>query len=393
MPRVNANITVGVEVECVRTFPAITQIAQHFNFERHLDHSIRGDAGETLPRTGAGAGTEIVTRPILVPIVMNGDGNALTANCASLDAQIRAITQCMAHVNSSCGIHIHLGRPSRGNPNQSDWGPDRVRTMLVVGHILEERLMGVVHSSRRNNHHCERIGTRYSKADMGQFYPVGRVDPIKYNNTKRYCWLNLIETVRTGNRTEPGHGGSPSPGTVEIRLLGETMDYEYIRAWTSYWVKVAALVAYAPSSLAVAHCCLSSTLEADFLALKFAYEADAKVRSSPPITSPPQRPSSRVNQSPLVSALSGDPHEIRIESTPITSQVRRRIRRGEVVDEALPPAPSADVSSPVTTVFGERQRQAIQRQAIEGSVQTDPVSVHERDRIYAATQPAPAPFN
>jgi hypothetical protein len=37
-------------------------------------------------------------------------------------------------------------------------------------------------------------------------------------------------------------------------------------------------VAYAPSSLAVAHCCFSSTLDLDFLALKMAYEADAKSR-------------------------------------------------------------------------------------------------------------------
>lgn len=345
MPRVNANITVGVEVECVRTFPAITQIAQNFHFERHLDHSIRGDAGEVLPRTWPGAGTEIVTRPIPVPVIMNGDGNALNVNFTSLNEQIRAITQCMAHVNSSCGIHVHLGRPSRGNTNQSDWGPDRVRTMLVIGQILEERLMGVVHPSRRNNHHCEKIGVRYSKSDIGQFYPVGRVDPIKYNNTKRYCWLNLIETVRNGNRTEPGHGGSPSPGTIEIRLLGETMDYEYIKAWTNYWVKVAALVAYAPSSLAVSHCCFSSTLEPDFFALKVAYEADAKVRDSAP----------RIRVEP--------PEELRITSTPIVSRVRRVNSSARTSSRApvQPPAPPHLVS-------GEQLEQWNQSSLIESSL-------------------------
>lgn len=347
MPRVSSNITVGVEVECVRTFPAITQIAQQFNFERHLDHSIRGDGGEILPRNWPGAGTEIVTRPIAVPVVMNGDGNALNVNFTSLNEQIRAITQCMAHVNSSCGIHVHLGRPSRGNQNTSDWGPDRVRTMLVIGQILEERLMDVVHPSRRNNHHCERIGTRYSKTDIGQFYPVGRVDPVKYNNQKRYCWLNLIETVRRGNRSESGHGGSPSPGTIEIRLLGETMDYEYIRAWTNYWVKVAALVAYAPSSLAVAHCCFSSTLEADFFALKVAHEADAKIRS---ISQNSQRRATSSN-------TEGVPFTV--SSTPIVSRVRRvNTRRStptptedEVLPTILPPSfrdeyPIRDESNP-----------------------------------------------
>lgn len=348
MPRVSANITVGVEVECVRTFPSIAQIAQAFNFERHLDHSIRGDAGEPLARTWPGAGTEIVTRPISVPVIMNGDGNSLRISADSIDSQIRAITQCMAHVNSSCGIHIHLGRPGRTNPNQSDWGPDRVRTMLVIGQILEERLFGVVHPSRRNNHHCERISTRYSKTDVCQFYPVGRVDPVKYNNTKRYCWLNLIETARTGNRTEPGHGGSPSPGTIEIRLLGETMDYDYIRAWTTYWVKVAALVAYAPASLAVAHCCFANTLEPDFFMLRNAYEADAKMRSLSE-TVPYQVTSSATTRfssfasspAPVVAAA------VPITGQPVVSRVRRSGRMSSTANTQPPPPPDTDVSVPV----------------------------------------------
>lgn len=322
MPRVTANLTVGLEIECVRMSNTTDfEIGtREFGFSRHLDHSIRGDNNEVLPRTWPGAGTEIVTRPITVPVVMNGDGNALRLNTFSLDDATRRLCASVGHVNSSCGFHIHLGRPSKADPAKSSWEPDRVRTMLVIGQILEQRLLSLVHPSRVNNHHCMRIGQRYSKADLAQFYPVGRVDPIKYNNQKRYCWLNLIEAARVGNRTEPGLGGSPALGTIEVRLLGDTADTNYILSWTTLWTKIAALVAYSPASLAISHCCFSNTLERDFLALKAAFEADSKNKAS-------------VVGSEQASPVRGADDEVQttMTSTPIISRPRAvpttRVRR------------------------------------------------------------------
>jgi hypothetical protein len=114
---------------------------------------------------------------------------------------------------------------------------------------------------------------------MGQFYPVGKVDPVKYSNQKRYCWLNLIETARKGNRSDSGFGGSPSTGTIEIRMLGETDNSAYIYYWLQLWLKIASLVAYAPNTLAISNCCFSDVLESDFQKLATIHGADAKKRS------------------------------------------------------------------------------------------------------------------
>ena len=156
--------------------------------------------------------------------------------------------------------------------------------MLIIGQILEPRLWKLVHKSRHNNDTCESISKRYSKNDMGQFYPVGKVDPVKYSNQKRYCWLNLIETARKGNRSDSGFGGSPSTGTIEIRMLGETDNSAYIYYWLQLWLKIASLVAYAPNTLAISNCCFSDVLESDFHKLATIHESDAKKRSGHPTT-------------------------------------------------------------------------------------------------------------
>jgi len=87
---------------------------------------------------------------------------------------------------------------------------------------------------------------------MMSYYPIGKVVANKRENTKRYCWLNLIETQRVGTKRTPGLGEGPATKTVEIRLLGNTRRFNYIWAWTRFWVRVAAYIAYVPTSLAVA---------------------------------------------------------------------------------------------------------------------------------------------
>jgi hypothetical protein len=289
MGKVISTISFGLELECVKLSRSALEIIAAHKFERHLDQSIKGDNGEQLSRTWPGAGHEIVTPPQIVPVSMNGDGSRLALEDKGVTEIVAALAGCSAHVNSSCGIHVHLGHPKQVVKDGvaktiSYWSPDEVRTMLIIGQILEPKLWQLVHKSRHNNETCESISKRYSKNDMGQFYPVGKVDPVKYSNQKRYCWLNLIETSRKGNRSESGFGGSPATGTIEIRMLGETDNSAYIYYWLQLWLKIASLVAYAPNTLAITNCCFSDMLDIDFIKLASLYQADSKKRTHVPLT-------------------------------------------------------------------------------------------------------------
>jgi hypothetical protein len=283
MGKVNSVLTFGLELECVKLSKTALSTIESLSFERHLDHSIKGDNGETLPRTWPGAGHEIVTKPMAMNVSMNGDGTKCEVSPREKVTElVKKLASCSDHVNSSCGIHLHLGKPNMKNGElgtTSSWSPDEVRTMLIIGQILEPRLMDLVHASRRNNDTCQSISKRYLKSDFGKFYPVGKVDPNKYSNTKRYCWLNLIETARKGNRSERGYGSSPATGTIEVRLLGETHCPNYIDAWTQLWLNIGALVACASSTLAISQICYSDILEPLFFAVQCAKTADEKQRS------------------------------------------------------------------------------------------------------------------
>jgi len=261
-------ITVGLEFEAVKATPALARAKDRWGFTTHFDASITDNAGLTLPRSGPSAGVEIVSKPIVVPVSLNGDGSNLRVTDTELRQQVAAMVESIHHVNKSCGIHVHLGRPSKASPTVSEWGPEHVRTMLIVGNMLEPTMMELVHPSRRDNKHCRSLKEVYGQKDWGNYYPVGTVDPVKYNNTKRYAWLNAIETVRKGTRSEPGYGASQAIGTIEIRLLGETNYEPYIQSWVRYWVKVAALVAYTPAAMAISRICLSNTLAADIVELR-----------------------------------------------------------------------------------------------------------------------------
>lgn len=287
MGKVSADISFGLELECVRLSQSAGQIIEQMSFGHHLDHSIKGDNGETLPRSWPGAGHEIVTKPTNIAVSMGSDGARMQMEFKPAHHLVSQLASCSGHVNRSCGVHLHLGKPKTskdGSTTFSCWSPDEVRTMLIIGQILEQRLTSMVHPSRLNNDTCELISKRYAKNDLGQFYPVGRVDPNKYTNRKRYCWLNLIETVRKGTRAESGYGSSPATGTIEIRFLGETDCTSYIFVWTRLWLKIAALVAYVPSTLAIAQVCYSELLEQDFFALKTAARIDLKKRTTSPST-------------------------------------------------------------------------------------------------------------
>ena len=254
MPNVNGAISLGFELECVKLYSSARTIIDREHFSLHYDRSIRGNMGEELPRTiEQGGGDEIVT-PIYYVEAHGDNCGHFQMDYKDVLGRIQAMCEAAGAVNRSCGLHIHLGRPTKENAAKSKWSPQQVRTMInCVGLPLEDRLFGVMPPSRINNLHCARIKTKYLDKDLSQFYPVGRVAPRKYDNPKRYCWMNCIETTRQGNDPTPGHASSPALGTIEIRMMGNTRRVEYIWEWTKMWAHIAAIVAYSTPEIVMGH--------------------------------------------------------------------------------------------------------------------------------------------
>jgi hypothetical protein len=208
--------------------------------------------------------------------------------------------------------------------------------MLIIGQILEPRLLSMVHASRHDNTTCQLIAKKYTKSDLGQFYPVGSVSPNKYQNLKRYCWLNLTETVRKGTRTDSGHGTSPGKGTIEIRFLGETDCPEYISEWVLLWLKIASLVAYAPPTMAISQICYSDFLEPDFFALTTFKLKDEKVRLARKPTF-----STTYSTTPVVQVTPTTTPVVQVTPTNITSAaVQRRAQNNARISSRLRTVPT-----------------------------------------------------
>lgn len=260
-------ITFGVELECVKLSGNASQLIQQHGFQRHFDGSIRGPRGETLPATiEAGGGSEVVTPIYTVDVSMDAEGKHVKLDYGSAKSAIKALCDCAVEINTSCGIHVHLGLP--GKDGKSAWKPEAVRTMLGICMLREEHLFKLVPPSRHNNRHCARIKERFDENDLQSFYPMGTPVPRKSDNPKRYCWLNLIETRRKGNDPRPNRQSSPATGTIEIRLLGNTRRFEYVWAWVQLWVKVATYVGHLSSSLALMHCVVTDALATEMEAVR-----------------------------------------------------------------------------------------------------------------------------
>lgn len=267
MPMINKTITFGAEIEAVKLVESYREVISRNHFSTHYDRTIRDrDGGELPGNIESGGGAEVVTQPLSCAVTAQPDGNNMVLNFGESEARIRALCEMVTEVNKSCGFHVHLGRPESDTDNHSKWEPEKVRTFMIIGANLEEKLFGLCPSSRRNNQYCKTIRESYSVSDLRQFYPMGQVNPRKYDNPKRYCWLNTIETRRSGTNEAGARG--PGLGTIEIRMLGNVRRHEYIWAWIKLWCKIAALVAYVPSSLAIQHCCYTDTLAGDFRAIE-----------------------------------------------------------------------------------------------------------------------------
>jgi hypothetical protein len=288
---IREKITFGLELECVKLTNNASGLMQHRGFSRHYDASIRGPNGEHLPPTiEAGGGSELVTPVYNVEIDSDDEGKKMQLNYGDAMERVRDLCACAAEVNTSCGLHIHLGRP--GANNRSTWKPEHVRSWLAIGLILEERLFRMVPPSRRNNQTCLPIKQRFMDTDLQSFYPTGNVAPRKCDNPKRYCWLNLIETRRQGTDPTPGRMASTATGTIEIRMLGCTRRFEYIWAWTQLWSKIGAYIAYMSPTFALMHCGLTDSIATELEAVLRAKNADEEssvvaAAAAPNIAVPP----------------------------------------------------------------------------------------------------------
>lgn len=259
MPNVSDYLTFGVELEAARLAPDAPSIIAARGFDRHYDATIRGSNGEELPRGPLG-GAELTTKPLPVRVNMDQTGDRYTADFGETEAIVRDLCRCVAQVNVSCGLHVHFGRPvSAAEMSKSRWEPKHIRAWLAIGGFLEEKMFGLCPPSRRGNRYCKKISEEYPNESFVKFYPVGEVRPRKYDNPKRYCWLNLIETRREGLAGMTGASG-PALGTVEIRMLGNVRRHSYIWAWIRLWTRVAAYVAYVDPLTALMHCTLSNSI-------------------------------------------------------------------------------------------------------------------------------------
>lgn len=114
------------------------------------------------------------------------------------------------NTDKSCGYHVHMGIQGASMARLRQWA---LATELLAKEI-EDLAFQAVPDARQSNSYCKRI--EYTKAGT-------RFESTKYNNSRRYHWLNTVEIFRpSGIRT------------VEVRLLGNTHRWKYVLAWSTF---------------------------------------------------------------------------------------------------------------------------------------------------------------
>jgi len=130
-------------------------------------------------------------------------------------------------INSSCGIHVHIGGATFSR---------RFTIMSVhLGLMLQDEVFTMMPSSRKTNSYCKPIPDKHRKMDFQNYrehladliYSSATLD--KHNNkktrlgrypSKRYTWLNMV-----------GYSQANGHNTIEFRPHGASMNYEKIRNW------------------------------------------------------------------------------------------------------------------------------------------------------------------
>ena len=137
----------------------------------------------------------------------------------SLETLKEVITKYEVQVNKTCGFHVHVGLQPKNKKSM-------INNLLIMGTAIEDDMYGSIPDSRSNNQYCLRIGKRFKVNEEMLAKKVGQVNDSKYNNDKRYCWLNIIEMIRNGGL-----------GTIEIRSMGDAKDFIYLSNWIYFAAK------------------------------------------------------------------------------------------------------------------------------------------------------------
>lgn len=222
--------TFGVEIEmadCSFT-PSMTK---DYNIMVEKDGSIRNTRGEKY-------GPEVITG------VLKGDNGFahLQAICNELASK--------GEVNSSCGIHLHVGSADFNNTN--------VVLLYKLLKAVEEDVFNMLPKSRRNNEYCRklpnldfnfdecttimdmkiRVDNYYTelftkaansppndKYNKMTNHPKGAKVGYDHSNI-RYCWSNFIPALfNTRNSIPPSY-------TIEFRCFNASTNFTKIKNWT-----------------------------------------------------------------------------------------------------------------------------------------------------------------
>tara|TARA_R110000851_G_scaffold117849_2_gene244860 strand:- start:898 stop:2265 length:1368 start_codon:yes stop_codon:yes gene_type:complete len=132
-------------------------------------------------------------------------------------------------INSSCGIHVHIGGAIFNR---------RFTIMAThLGLMLQDEVFAMLPSSRASNSYCKMIPPKYSNMNFQNYkdylgeliYDTELGLGRSYNKktrlgrypSKRYSWLNMV-----------GYSQASGHNTIEFRPHSASMSYEKIRNWT-----------------------------------------------------------------------------------------------------------------------------------------------------------------
>lgn len=120
------------------------------------------------------------------------------------------------NTDDSCGFHVHVSASNLSSAaRQRQWA---IATEFLAKQV-EDLAFKAVPESRTDNEFCRKI------------VPMGNGETFsinKYNNHRRYHWLNIVEMFRpNGIRT------------IENRLLGHTHRWKYVLAWSLFTMELA----------------------------------------------------------------------------------------------------------------------------------------------------------
>lgn len=233
--------TFGIELEVSRGFIPKWKAARGLNILCIKDGSIDGGADN--------GGPEYVTG------ILTGDTgiNHLQKICQELSKRTL--------VNSTCGIHIHLGN--------IDFTPKFLVNSYRLALILENEIFSTLPLSRRKNRYCKKLkkfkfrpaigDTKQNLIEIEEDYntlfahmavekatnptfqynkdtqhPLGA--KCGYNHeTPRYCWLNYIPAVFNTR-------GDSSQKSIEIRNMNGSTNFTKIKNWLLFFMAFMAFV-------------------------------------------------------------------------------------------------------------------------------------------------------